>query len=263
MLIVLIVLGAGAWLVRHRLRDTSKAPVATSPVTVTFPEGLRREQIASILAAKTHLSASEYLAQTAVGGEGEVMSGERTPRSLEGFLFPATYQFTGTTSVSAFVNEQLTAFRDYTLGVSYRYAASRGLSPYDVLIIASMIEREVAVPSERVLVSAVIYNRLRVRMTLGIDSTVQYALGSWVPNLTEQDLQIDSPYNTLLFHGLPPGPICNPGLASIEAAAHPAHVAYLYYVNRNDGTNGLYFADTLAQFNADVAKSNANLAHGG
>lgn len=261
LLIVLVVLGAGAWLVRHRLRSSPGTPA--SPVTVTFPEGLRREQIAAILQAKTHLSGSQYLAQTAAGGQGEVLSGEKTPRSLEGFLFPATYQIYPTTTVSELIDEQLTAFRQYTAGVSYQYAKAHGLTPYDVLIIASIIEREVAVPSERALVSAVIYNRLRLGMTLGMDSTVQYALGYWAPNLTAQDLEIDSPYNTLRFHGLPPGPICNPGLASIEAAAHPADVPYLYYVNRNDGSNGLYFADTLAQFNRDVARSTANLAHGG
>jgi UPF0755 protein len=147
--------------------------------------------------------------------------------------------------------------------VDYRYAQSKNLSPYDVLTIASMVEREVAVPSERVVVAGVIYNRLRLGMTLGIDATVQYALGYWKTNLTQSDLQIDSPYNTRRFPGLPPGPICNPGLPSIQAAAHPAHVAYLYYVARNDGTGRHYFATTLAQFNHDVATSNANLARGG
>jgi UPF0755 protein len=98
---------------------------------------------------------------------------------------------------------------------------------------------------------------------LGVDATVQYALGYWKTNLTESDLQINSPYNTRRFPGLPPSPICNPGLASIQAAAHPVKVPYLYYVARNDGTNGHYFATTLAQFNLAVARSNGNLAHGG
>jgi UPF0755 protein len=263
-LIGIIALGSVAWLVHHRASSpTTAVPAAQTPINVIFPEGLRREQIASILAAKTDLSASQYLALTATGGEGEVLSGKKAPRSLEGFLFPATYPIFPTTTVSDVVNEQLTAFRQYTAAVDYRYAESKNLSPYDVLTIASMVEREVAVPSERVVVAGVIYNRLRLGMTLGIDATVQYALGYWKTKLTQSDLQIDSPYNTRRFPGLPPGPICNPGLPSIQAAAHPAHVAYLYYVARNDGTGRHYFATTLAQFNHDVATSNANLARGG
>jgi UPF0755 protein len=260
-LVVGIVVAGTAWAI-NRGRTRTPPPPPT-PVNVTFPEGLRREQIAAILAAKTHLSASQYLAQTAVGGEGQVLAGTTTPRSLEGFLFPATYQLLPTTTVGEFITEQVAAYHDYTAAVNYAYAASKNLTPYDVLTIASMIEREVAVPAERPLVAAVIYNRLRLHMTLGIDSTVQYALGYWKTDLTESDLQIDSPYNTRKYYGLPPGPICNPGLASIQAAAHPAHVAYLYYVARNDGSDGHYFATTLAQFNADVAKSQANLAKGG
>jgi UPF0755 protein len=247
----------------RRSRQHAAPPPPPTPVNVTFPEGLRREQIAAILAAKTHLSAGAYLAQTGVSGQGQVLAGTKTPRSLEGFLFPATYQFLPTTTVGEFVNEQLAAYHTYTAGVDYAYAASKHLTPYDVLTIASIIEREVAVPSERALVAAVIYNRLHDGMTLGMDSTVQYAVGYWKPTLTAADLRINSPYNTLINHGLPPSPICNPGVASIEAAAHPAHVPYLYYVNRNDGTNGLYFATTYAQFNADVAKSDANLHRGG
>ncbi len=263
-LIGIIALGSIALLVHHRDGSpTTAVPAAPTPITVTFPEGLRRTQIASLLAAKTHLSASQYLALTAAGGEGEVLSAKKAPTSLEGFLFPATYQIFPTTTVSEFINEQLTAFQEYTAGVDYRYAESKNLTPYDVLTIASMVEREVAVPSERAVVAGVIYNRLRLGMTLGIDATVQYALGYWKTNLTESDLQIDSPYNTRRFPGLPPGPICNPGLASIEAAAHPADVAYLYYVARNDGSGRHYFATTLAQFNRDVAKSDANLALGG
>lgn len=264
MLIGLLIIGAIAWLVHHRAQSSKIAVSAPpKPINVTFPEGLRREQIASILAAKAHLSATQYLALTAIGGEGQVLSGQKTPRSLEGFLFPATYQIYPTTTVSNVVDQQLTAYRTYTAGVSYRFAASKNLTPYDVLTVASLIEREVALPSERPLVAGVIYNRLRLRMMLGVDATVQYALGYWKTNLTESDLQINSPYNTRRFPGLPPSPICNPGLASIQAAAHPMKVPYLYYVARNDGTNGHYFATTLAQFNLAVARSNGNLARGG
>ena len=192
-----------------------------------------------------------------------MLAGTSTPRSLEGFLFPATYQFLPTETVPQFIAQQVAAYRNYTATVNYRYAASKNLTKYDVLTIASMIEREVSVPSERAVVAGVIYNRLHDHMMLGIDATVQYALGYWKTDLTEADLQIDSPYNTRKYFGLPPGPICNPGLAAIQAAAHPAHVPYLYYVARNDGTGRHFFATSAAQFDADVAQSQANAAKGG
>jgi UPF0755 protein len=259
--VLAVALIVGGYAVRRARRSGS--PPAPKPVSVTFPEGLRREQIASILAAKTHLSGREYLAQTAAGGEGQVLAGTSTPRSLEGFLFPATYQVLPTTTVAQFIDQQLGAYRNYTSTVNYSYAAAKNLTKYDVLTIASMIEREVSVPAERRIVAGVIYNRLHGHMMLGIDATVQYAIGYWKTDLTERDLQIDSPYNTRKFVGLPPGPICNPGLAAIQAAAHPAKVPYLYYVARNDGSGGHYFATTAAQFNADVARSQANAAKGG
>jgi uncharacterized YceG family protein len=246
----------------HRARAKPAAPAAPTPVQVVIPEGWRREQIAALLGQKTHISPSEYLAQTAIGAEGQMLAGLTTPRSLEGFLFPATYPVFPTTTAAQFVAQQVTAYRQYTSAVDYSQAAKKNLTRYDVLTIASMIEREVEVPAERAIVAGVIYNRLHLHMTLGIDATVQYALGYWKPNLTESDLQINSPYNTRLYPGLPPGPISNPGLASIQAAAHPAHVPYLYYVARNDGSGRHYFATTAAQFTADVAKSQANLAGG-
>jgi UPF0755 protein len=260
-IVVLVIVAGVLWGVR-RSRHSSPPP-PPKPINVTFPEGLRREQIAAILAAKTHLSASAYLAQTGIGGEGQVLAGTSTPRSLEGFLFPATYQVLPNTTVPDFIAAQLAAYRNYTSTVNYAHAKSKNLTPYDVLTIASMIEREVSLPAERPIVAGIIYNRLHGHMMLGIDATVQYAVGYWKTNLTEADLQINSPYNTRKYVGLPPGPICNPGLAAIQAAAHPAKVPYLYYVARNDGSGGHYFATSAAQFNADVARSQANQAKGG
>ena len=127
-----------------------------------------------------------------------------------------------------------------------------------MLTIASMIEREVAVASERPLVASVIYNRLHARMRLDIDATVQYAIGEWKPDLTAADLATRRPYNTRRFAGLPPGPIASPGKDSIRAAAHPAPTQYLYYVARNDGSGRHYFSRTPAQYDADVARSQAN-----
>jgi UPF0755 protein len=122
-----------------------------------------------------------------------------------------------------------------------------------------MVEREVVVPAERPLVAGVIYNRLKRKMRLDIDATVQYAVGDW-RELTAKDLASDSPYNTRKFPGLPPGPISNPGLASIQAAAKPKQSDYLYYVAREDGTNRHYFAKTIDEFELLKAKARANAA---
>jgi UPF0755 protein len=169
---------------------------------------------------------------------------------MEGFLFPATYELTRPVSGKVLVAEQLEAFRRETAGVDFRYAAKHGLTRYDVLIIASMIEREAAAPVDRAKISAVIYNRLHDNTLLGIDATVQYAAGSWAP-VTERELESNSPYNTRKFKGLPPTPICNPGLASIEAAAHPDKVPYLYYVAiPHDPKRRHFFTASYAAFNA-------------
>jgi uncharacterized YceG family protein len=153
--------------------------------------------------------------------------------SLEGFLFPASYEFTQRTTARELVADQLRAFRQRFRTVNLSYARSKNLTPYDVLIIASMIEKETAVPRERRLVAAVIYNRLRNRMPLGIDATVRYGLDiPGTESLTKAALRSKSPFNTRLRPGLPPTPIANPGLASIRAAASPAAVDYLYYVRK-------------------------------
>lgn len=232
--------------------------VAEVPVKLTFPEGLRREEMADLVAQKTSMDPARYLALTAPGPRGKSLARSSGERSLEGFLFPATYDIYKATTAQDLVDQQVAAYRDRTAGINYTQAAKKNLTRYDVLIIASMIEREVQVPDERAVVASVIYNRLRNRMTLGIDATVQYALGSWKTELTAADLAIDSPYNTRKFVGLPPGPICNPGEASIIAAAKPANTSYLYYVAKNDGSGGHYFASTAEQFDQDVARSRSN-----
>ncbi len=242
--------------------DDTATPTATTveapPVSVTFPEGLRREDMAKILGEKTQLSPDEYLAATAVGPRGQRLANSDQPKSLEGFLFPATYQVGSKTTVADLVDAQVAAYGDREAQVNYSYAKKRNLTRLDVLIVAAMVEREVQEPTERPIVAGVIYNRLRQQMRLDIDATVQYALGFWKPELTATDLQIDSPYNTRRFPGLPPGPIANPGLDSIKAAARPVESDYLFYVARADGTGRHYFATTSAEFEAAIAKSRAN-----
>jgi UPF0755 protein len=188
---------------------------------------------------------------------GATLAGKTDATSLEGFLFPATYEIGTETTVEFLVERQVQAFQKNFAGIDLRYATSRKLTPFEVVIIASMIEREVVVSAERRLVAGVIYNRLRRGMRLDIDATVQYAVGEWRP-LTGTDLKIDSPYNTRRFPGLPPGPIASPGLLSLQAAARPKQSDYLYYVAREDGTDRHYFAESLDQFNELTRKAQAN-----
>ena len=165
---------------------------------------------------------------------------------LEGFLFPATYDFTAKTTSAQLASRQLTAFQRNWSKLNLAYARSKNLTPYDVLIIASMIEAETAAPEERQLVSAVIYNRLHNRMQLGIDATLRYGLH--IPpteSIHQSQLETPGPYNTSALgghFGLTPTPIGNPGLASLQAAAHPAHVDYLYYVRKPDKRHHFFTA---------------------
>ena len=167
--------------------------------------------------------------------------------NMEGFMFPATYSIRPGETPAALVAQQLAAFRDNVAKVDMSYAKSKNLTPYDVLTIASMIEREARAPGDRAKVAAVIYNRLHQGMNLGIDATILYHLGSWSATIHQSDLDDPEPYNTRKNPGLPPTPICNPGLASIEAAAHPAHVNYLYYV-AVPGQDAQYFTASYEDF---------------
>jgi uncharacterized YceG family protein len=176
---------------------------------------------------------------------------EEKPESLEGFLFPATYELPRFSSVAKLVSQQLTAFRRRFEEVDLSFARNKNLTAYDVITIASMVEREARVERERPLIAAVIYNRLRERQPLGIDATIRYATRNWSSPLTESQLAIDSPYNTRTNQGLPPGPIGNPGQDSLRAAAHPARVGYLYYVVK-PGTCGEHaFSSTFESFERD------------
>jgi UPF0755 protein len=169
--------------------------------------------------------------------------------NMEGFMFPATYTIRPGEKASALVADQLAAFSANVAKVDMSYAQSKNLTPYDVLTIASMIEREARAPGDRAKVAAVIYNRLHRGMNLGIDATILYYLGSWSATIHQSDIDQIEPYNTRRVAGLPPTPICNPGLASIEAAAHPAKVDYLYYV-AVPGQAAQYFTASYSDFKA-------------
>ncbi|MCR4373710.1 MAG: endolytic transglycosylase MltG, partial [Acidobacteria bacterium] len=205
---------------------------------VTFREGLTMWEMADVFAAGGLGTKDEFLAEARDVSRISAIDPEAS--SLEGYLFPDTYQVPRAAgakgTVDAMVEGFLRAF-DADLRAA---AAARGMSPREVVTLASLVEKETAAPGERPVVSAVYQNRLRIRMGLQCDPTVIYTLllaGRWNGNLTRENLRIDSPYNTYRYAGLPPGPIAAPGRASLEAAVKPATVPYLYFVSRNDGTH--------------------------
>jgi UPF0755 protein len=240
--------------------DAEAAPV----INVTIPEGRTRREIAAI-AEKAGLEGSYTDATAKAPADFSLRRyGAPADSTLEGFLFPATYELRDSASAATLRNRQLDAFRTNFATVNMTAARRRNLDAYDVLIIASMVEREARVAKERPIIAAVIQNRLRENMPLGIDATIRYATNNWSKPLSQSELRRDSPYNTRLHRGLPPTPIGNPGLASIEAAANPANRDYLFYVVK-PGTCGEHaFSRSDAQFEKDVAAYNAaRKANGG
>jgi hypothetical protein len=256
LVVVIGALAAGALLlVRHSERP--KIPPLPAIVKVVIPEGYTRAQIASLARADglrgSYLAASNSSRALRPSHYGAPTHPPAAAPELEGFLFPATYEISAGAFASRLVSEQLAAFRENFGGAEVHRAKALGVTPYQLLIVASIIEREAAIPRDRPLVAAVIYNRLRQNMTLGIDSTLRYALHDFIHPLTEAELASNSPYNTRTRKGLPPTPISNPGVAAIQAAARPGHVSYLYYVAGADGCREQVFSTSYAQFEKNAA----------
>ncbi|MEZ5318213.1 MAG: endolytic transglycosylase MltG [Vicinamibacterales bacterium] len=239
---------ATPWTVVDRL---ARGDVYAHPVT--FPEGLTIREMAVVF-ERTGLGTRGAF-ESAAGDASLARAWDPTARSLEGYLFPDTYALPRRAGADGTVRAMVDGF-DRAFDASLRDAAkAQGLSIRDVVTLASLIEKETARADERALVAAVYRNRLRIGMPMQCDPTVIYALmlaGRWDGNIRRADLQIDSPYNTYRYAGLPPGPIASPGKASLEAALAPADVPYLYFVSRNDGSH--VFASTLAEHNANVRR---------
>ncbi len=257
-------------LARTLLRSKSTRTATLPPVVkVLIPEGETRLQIAQI-AKHDGLTGSYRQAARRSNLLNPVRYGApaSTP-DLEGFLFPATYELDRGAPASRLVSEQLIAFKENFGTAEISSARALHITPYQLLTVASMVEREARVPADRAKIAAVIYNRLKRGMPLGVDATIYYAIelrtgtATYTKELTEAQLHIDSPYNTRTRVGLPPTPISNPGLASIRAAAHPAHVSYLYYVLAADGCGEHVFSKALAEFEANDAAYQAALRKNG
>jgi len=226
--------------------DALERGEGSSSFKLTIPEGLAVSQTAELLNEDGTIDGDEYadLAETpsefvvpAVGAEAPDVT------TLEGLLFPDTYFLLIGDGATELIGAQLAAFEAKTASLPWEKAEALGLTPYEVVIVASLIEKEASIAKERPLISAVIRNRLEENMTLGIDATVRYAVDKWTGPLTTEDLEVDSPYNTRVVKGLPPTPICSPGLDALRAALEPADVDYLYFVLKDTDGNHFFTAD--------------------
>jgi uncharacterized YceG family protein len=264
-LAVLVLLGlvaAGVWLAVAAFGGEEAAPpppTTTAPpplkvLRVIFPEGFTRRQMAERVTAVRKIAIAKRKVTPRLTGAAYLRASEkvRPPAGFrkdvpagkaEGFLFPALYEFTKKTTAKRLVDLQLESFQRNWAKLDLRAARRKNLTPYDVLIIASMVEKETIAPAERKLVAAVIYNRLKARMPLSIDATIRYGLNVPATDaLRVSQLQSSNPYNTRTHSGLTPTPIANPGLASMQAAAHPAKVPYLYFVRKPDKVHHFFTA---------------------
>jgi UPF0755 protein len=266
--LVAVALAVGGIAAAFTLRGSSHAASPETTVRqlrqfrILFPEGFTRAQMAARVQAvakiaeheshrKVKLSGKAYNAATTRPRVIPGFGGRKVP--LEGFLFPDTYDFDRASTSAQLAREQLSEFGAKWKTLNLSYAQSKNLTPYDVLTIASLIEGEAEVPSERPLIAAVIYNRMHDHMTLGIDASLRYGLQIPPTKSLAPYLKSTNPYNTGKFPGLPPTPINNPGLASLEAATHPAHVDYLYFVRKPDHRHHYFTANYQDFVNHEIA----------
>ena len=229
------------------LIDVLAEGVLAESVKVTLPEGFTIEHIARTLAEKEIVDADEFIL---AANDPKLASSLGIPAgTLEGYLFPDTYQLLPETSVEDVIRILTARFRQVM--ADERGASS--VSPadmYDIVTVASVVEREALLDGEKPLVAAVIYNRLARGMRLQCDATIRYGLKQYDRHLTYAELDADTPYNSYLHGGLPPTPICNPGRVSLRAALRPADSDYLYFVSRNNGSH--QFSRSLSEHNAAV-----------
>jgi UPF0755 protein len=235
---------------------TVLAPAAPKPFRVIFPEGFTRAQMADRVQAVAKIAKRKRGKPVLLGRRTYALATRRLTvpcfaphrrTQVEGFLFPATYDFLAKTTSKQLALQQVAAFCRNWKQVDLSYARSKNLTPYDVLTIASLVQGEAVVESDRAKIAAVIYNRLHLRMPLGIDAALRYALHiPGTESIHQSQLQNQTPYNLRVHTGLPPTPIDNPGLASMQAAAHPAKVDYLYFVAEPDKRHHFFTASATA-----------------
>ena len=217
--------------------------------SVTIPEGYRITEIANLLEKRNLVDKNIFLQQAK---NVELLEGVPTG-SLEGYLFPDTYHFGKRTTEAIIIKKMVETFKERALKKEFlKRAGDMGFSYHEIITLASLIEKETGKDSERKQISSVFHNRLKKNMLLQTDPTVIYVIDMFDGNIRKRDLKIDSPYNTYLYKGLPPGPIANPGLKSIIAALYPANTSNLYFVSKQDGSHK--FSATLNEHNRAVQK---------
>ncbi|MCP2604621.1 endolytic transglycosylase MltG [Candidatus Aminicenantes bacterium AH-873-B07] len=220
---------------------------------ITIPEGLIIEEIAAIYEKKIGILKQEFIKATK--NTNLIKEIDSKAKDLEGYLFPETYHFPRKISANKIVETMILQFKKIFNNEWKKRALDLGMSIREVVILASLIEKETSIKEEKPLISAVFHNRLARGMKLECDPTIIYALkkeGKYKNKIRTKDKSFDSPYNTYVYYGLPPGPICNPGKDSLKAALFPAPVKYLYFVSKNDGTH--YFSFNLKEHNKAVQK---------
>ena len=236
------------------------AGVATPVLEITVPEGLDLEQTALRVSRQSDVSSAQFEEAARRTDYGYGFLEDPAIKSTEGFLFPKKYEFEEGTTAPQMVTRMLEQYLLETQTLDISGAKERlNLTEYELVTVASLIEKEAASPEERPLVASVIYNRIRKDMPLQIDATVLYALDYPKGELSLADLRVDSPYNTYENTGLPPGPICSPGRQSLEAAINPAETDYLYYVLKASGEEH-YFTNNYNDFLVAKEKRDASMA---
>jgi UPF0755 protein len=245
----------------NEIIDSLTSPESVEVLEVRFQEGWRTEEYVDRLLELGLISSSEQFMDAINDGQWnyDFLASRPSDATLEGFLFPDTYQFRADATPEDVINTLLSTFDRKVPPELRAKADALGYNFYQVVSIASIIEREAVVPDERPIIASVYYNRLEQNMPLQADPTVQYAVGhpgDWWPELTQEDSDQDSPYNTYQYPGLP-GPICNPSLSSIEAALNPAQTDYLYFVAKDDGSGAHVFATTYDEHLQNIQQSQA------
>lgn len=240
-------------------KKIAKGDVVKDTVKVTIPEGQNLRQIAEKLDEAGLVDKDDFI-KAAESSEFDyefLKNLSDRPVKLEGYLFPDTYEFKKGITSEQIIKKMLNRFNEVFDDDMKNKAKDMGFTVDQVVTIASMIENEAKAASERPVIASVIYNRLKAKMKLQIDATVLYAMGQWKSKVTNEDLDVDSPYNTYKYAGLPAGPISNPGKASLEAAVNPVASKYYYYVLKK-GTDTHVFSRTYAEHKKAIAANRAN-----
>lgn len=247
---------AGTYNISPRMNAWAIADILSSGETaterVTVPEGYTVAQIADLLNSKNIIDLREFnQAASSFPPDYEFLKSRPGGQGLEGYLFPDTYNIDKGTPAIDILNLFLTTFEKRIQPLLSSVEASK-YNLHQTMTLASLVEKEARTEVDRRLVAGVILNRLDQNMRLDVDATVRYLTNNWEDPITQADLNINSPYNTRKVAGLPPGPICNPGLAAIQAVLSPTKSDYLYYLTDNDGIT--HYAKTLSDHNANKAK---------